>query len=69
MIRRMPFRKVATLLLGRLDEQFPVRVSAHILSEEIKAAVHVRNAGLGRRKFKASFLQKLLDEGLDLSFQ
>ena len=32
------------ILLGRLDEQFPVRISAHVLSEEIKAVLHVRNA-------------------------
>src|SRR5262245_11012466 len=27
----------SNILFGRLDEQFPVRISAHILSEEIKA--------------------------------
>jgi len=59
----------SNILLGRLDEQFPVRVSAHILSEKIKAVLHVRNDGLGRRKCKTSFLQKLLDEGFDFSFQ
>jgi hypothetical protein len=57
------------ILLGRLDEQFPVRISAHILSEEIKAVLHVRNDGLLRREFKTSFLQKMLDQGLDFSFQ
>ena len=57
------------ILLGRLDEQFPVRISAHILSEEIKAFLHVRNDRLRRREFKPSFLQKMLDEGLDFSFQ
>ena len=57
------------ILLGRLDEQFSVRVSAHVLSEEIKAMLHVRNDGLCRREFKTSFLQELLDEGLDFSFQ
>src|ERR1700740_1308347 len=57
------------ILLGRLDEQFPVRISAHILSEEIKAVLHVRNGGLLRREFKTSFLQKMLDQGLDFSFQ
>jgi len=56
------------VLLGRLDEQFPVRLSAHVLSEEIKAVLHVRNDGLLRREFKTTFLQKLLDEGLDFSF-
>jgi len=59
----------SNILLGRLDEQFPVRISAHILSEEIKAMLHVRNDGLCRREFKTSFLQKLLDQGLDFSFQ
>src|SRR6202795_3315553 len=57
------------ILLGRLDEQFPVRISAHVLSEEIKAVLHVRNDCLLRREFKTSLLQKLLDEGLDFSFQ
>jgi hypothetical protein len=57
------------ILLGRLDEQFPVRISAHVLSEEIKAVLHVRNDGLRRREFKTSFLQKMLDEGFDLSFR
>jgi hypothetical protein len=34
----------SNILLGRLDEQFPVRISAHVLSEEITAVLHVRNA-------------------------
>jgi len=59
----------SNILLGRLDEQFPVRISAHVLSEEIKAVLHVRNDGLRRRKFKTSFLQELLDQGLDFSCQ
>ena len=59
----------SNILLGRLDEQFPVGISAHILSEEIKAVLHVRNDGLRRREFKTSFLQELLDEGFDFSFQ
>ncbi len=57
------------ILLRRLDEQFPVRVSAHVLSEKIKALLHVRNDRLRRRKLQASFLQELLDQGLDFSFQ
>src|SRR2546429_618944 len=57
------------ILLRRLDEQFPVRISAHVLSEAIKAVLHVRNDGLLRREFKTSFLQKMLDQGLDFSFQ
>lgn len=56
-------------LLGRFDEQLPVGVSAHVLSEEIKAFLNVRNDCLCRRKFKPSFFQKVLDEGPDLSFQ
>lgn len=57
------------ILLGRLDEQFPVRISAHVLPEEIKAVLHVRNDCLRWREFQTSFLQELLDEGLNLSFQ
>ncbi len=63
------FQEGSNILLGRFDEQFPFRISAHVLSEKIKAVLHVRNDGLGRREFKTSFLQKLLDEGLDFSFQ
>src|SRR5258708_31128558 len=59
----------SNILLGRRDEQFPVGISAHILSEEIKAVLHVRNDGLCRRKFKTSSLQELFDQGLDVSFQ
>jgi hypothetical protein len=47
----------SNILLGGLDEQFPVRVPAHVLSEEIKAVLHVRDDGLCRREFKTSFLQ------------
>jgi hypothetical protein len=57
------------VLLGRLDEQFPVGVLAHVLSEEIKAFLHVGNDRLRGRKFQPSFLQKLLDEGFNFSFQ
>src|SRR6267142_4376373 len=52
----------SNILLGRFDEQFPVRISAHVLSEEIKAVLHVRNDGLRRREFKTSFLQELFDQ-------
>ena len=55
--------------LGGLDEQFSVGVSAHVLSEEVKALLHVCNDCLCRRQFKSSFLQKLFNEGFDLSFQ
>src|SRR6266446_9075153 len=41
----------SNILLGRLDEQFPVGIPAHILSEEIKAVLHVRNDRLCRREF------------------
>ena len=56
------------ILAGRLNEQLPVGISAHILPEEIKAILHVRDDCLRRGKFKASFLQELLDEGFDLFF-
>jgi hypothetical protein len=59
----------SNILLGRLDEQFPVGISAHVLPEEIKAMLHVRNDRLRRKEFKTSFLQELLDQGLDFSFQ
>ena len=50
------------VFLGRLDEQFPVRVTAHVLSEEIKALFHVGDDRLFRREFQPSFLQKLLNQ-------
>jgi hypothetical protein len=62
-------QEASNILLGRLDEQFPVRVSAHVLSEEIKAMLHVRHDCLCRRELRASFMQELLDQGLDFSFQ
>src|SRR5258708_9683748 len=58
----------SNILLVRLDEQFSVRVSTHVLSEEIKAVLHVRNDGLCRREFNTSFFHELLDQGLDFSF-
>jgi hypothetical protein len=57
------------ILPGGLDEQFPVGILAHALSEEIKAFLHVGNDRLRRRKFQSLFFQKLLDEGLDSSFR
>ena len=57
------------ILLGRLDEQFPVGILAHVLSEEIKTFLHVRDDRLRGGKFQPSFLQKLLDEGFNFSFQ
>src|SRR5260221_5941913 len=59
----------SNILLGRLDEQFPVGIPAHILSEEIKAVLHVRNDGICRREFKTSFLQQAHDQALDFSCQ
>src|SRR5246500_5839177 len=52
------------ILLGRLDEQVLVAISAHVLSEEIKAVLHMRNDGLLRREFKTSFLRKCSTRGL-----
>src|SRR5258708_27733098 len=57
------------VFLGRFDEQFPARVSAHVLSEEVEAVCHVHNDRLRRRKFQSSFLQKMLDEGFHFFFQ
>ena len=57
------------IFLGGLDEQFAVRVTAHILSEEVKAFLHVRDNCLRRRKFKPSFWQEFLNDGFDLPFQ
>ena len=57
------------VLLGGFDEQFPVRVSAHVLSQKIKALFHVRDDCLRGGKLKSPFLQKLLDEGFDFPFQ
>src|SRR6516164_5195319 len=57
------------VFLGRLDEQFSVRVTAHVLSEEIKAFLHVGDDRLFRRELQPSLLQKLLNEEFDLSFQ
>src|ERR1700730_8816140 len=34
-------QKGLDILFGRLDEQFPVRILAHILPEEIKAFLHM----------------------------
>jgi hypothetical protein len=52
-----------------LNEQFPIGVLAHILSEKIKAFLHVGDNRLRRRKIQSSFLQELLHEGLDFSLQ
>ena len=57
------------IFLGGRDAQFPVGVPTHILSEKIKAFLHVCNDRLFRREFEPSLLQKLFNDGLDLSFQ
>jgi len=62
-------QKGLDILFGRLNEQFPVRVLAHILSEKVEALLHVRDDRLRRRELQSSFVQKLLYEGLDFSFQ
>src|SRR5260370_40607780 len=56
-------------LLGRVDEQLPIGLSALVLSEKVKALRHVRDECLRGRKFKPAFSQKLLEEGFDFSFQ
>ena len=53
------------VFLGWLDEQFPIGVSAHVLSEEIEAIRHLRDERLRRGEFKPSFVQKLLNERFD----
>ncbi len=64
-----PIQEGLNIFPGWLDEQFPVGVSAHVLSKEVKAIRHVRDDRLRRRELKPAFLQELLDEGFDLSFQ
>ena len=44
------------IFLGGFNEQFPIRVLAHVLSEEIKALFHVRDDRLLGRKFQTSWL-------------
>ena len=44
------------IFLGRLDEQFPIGIPTHVLSEEIKALLHVRNDRLLGRKFEPPLL-------------
>jgi hypothetical protein len=62
-------QKGLNVLFGRLDEQFPIGILAHILSEKIKAFLYVRDDRLRRGKLQSSFVQKLLYEGLHFSFQ
>src|SRR5579864_5270394 len=64
-----PVQKSLDIFLGRLDEQFPIRVSAHVLSEEVEAIRHVSDDRLRRGEFKPSFFEKLFNERFDSSFQ
>jgi len=64
-----PRQEGFNILLGRLDAQFPVRVAAYVLSEEIKAFLHVRNDGLRGREFEPPLLKELFNKGLDISLQ
>jgi hypothetical protein len=64
-----PIQEGLDVFLGWLSEQFPIGISAHILSEEIEAIRHMRDERLRRREFQPSFAQKLLDERFDPSFQ
>lgn len=54
------------ILLRWLNEQFPVRVPAHVLSEKIEARGHVRDERFHRREFQPAFAQKAFDPRLDL---
>jgi len=68
-VARRPCGRPALSELGVKVSLHPAQALRTPLSEEIKAVLHVRNDCLLRREFKTSFLQELLDEGLDLSFQ
>ena len=50
MIRRMPFRKVPTFFLRRLDEQFPVRVAEQRLPEKSTDCTTVGVCAKGTKK-------------------
>ena len=43
-------QKGFNVLLGRLDEQFPVGILAHVLSEEIKSFLHVGDDRFSQEK-------------------
>jgi len=43
--------------------------AAQVLSEKVESLLHLRYDCLLWKKLKSSFSQKLLNEGLDLSFQ
>jgi len=44
------------IFLGRFDEQFPIGIPTHVLSEEIKTLLRVRNDRLLGRKFEPPLL-------------
>ena len=64
-----PVQEGLDVLPGWFDEQFPVRVPAHVLSEEVEPVCHVRDDRLLWREFKPSFSQELLDEWPNLFYQ
>ncbi len=47
-------QKGLNVLFGRLDEQFPMGILAHVLSEKIKTSLHVGDDCLRRGKFYAA---------------
>jgi len=65
MILRMPFRKFPTFFLEGMMNSFPLGYLRTFCPRKSKPVLHVRNDGLCRREFKTSFLQELLDQGLD----
>src|SRR5882724_6749088 len=57
-------QKGLAILFGRLNEQFPIGVLAHILSEKIKAFLHGRDDRLRRRKLQSSSCRNCSTRGL-----
>ena len=55
--------------LDGLMSSFPLGYLRTFCPRKSKAFLHVRDDRLRRRKFKPAFVQKLLDEGFDFSFQ
>ena len=60
------FQKGSKILPGGLDEQFSIRISAHILSEKIEARGHVRDDRFHGGEFKPAFAQEAFDQRFDL---
>src|SRR5271165_555984 len=52
-------QKGLDILFGMLDEQFPMGILAHVLSEKIKAFLHVRDNCLRRRNAPLSRIRVL----------